>query len=282
MKAIKKAKKKDPSIKVVQLIADLIEFAVNNDATCIQKMYNSWQVKQNNRLRRYIDGYILLTEQMRDKLNITKPYIVMEGIAAKRDSIIFSITRDNDVKTILYTGSMNTKYGILELLEAFSKIGMSNYRLVLCGVGNDESIISIIKEYCKRDSRIVFLGKVPHDEVLDLQANSTVLVNPRRNNEEFTKYSFPSKNLEYLSSGTPLVAYKLDGIPDEYDDYIYYVPDNDPVTLAKRLIEVCEMPEEQRKAMGLKAREFVNNNKNPKIQTKRILDFIKAELIGNA
>lgn len=278
MKAIGKAKKKNPSIRAFQIIADITEFAANDNATGIKKMYNSWQIKQNNRLKKYTDGYILLTAQMKDKLNIAKPYIVMEGIAPKRDDIIPAITQDNDVKTILYTGSMNKKYGILELLEAFSKIRMPDFQLVLCGLGNAESIIN---EYSERDSRILFLGKVPHDEVLGLQANATVLVNPRQNNEEFTKYSFPSKNLEYLSSGTPLVAYKLDGIPDEYDDYIYYVPDNDPVTLANRLTEVCEMPEEQRMAMGLKAREFVNKNKNPNIQAKRILDFIKRELIGN-
>ena len=44
-------------------------------------------------------------------------------------------------------------------------------------------------------------------------AQSLWPVNPRQNNEEFTKYSFPSKTMEYLASGVPVVAYKLDGIP---------------------------------------------------------------------
>ena len=111
--------------------------------------------------------------------------------------------------------------------------------------------------------------------VLILQKQATVLVNPRQNNEEFTKYSFPSKTMEYLASGVPVVAYKLDGIPDEYDEYIRYVPDNSPETLAKVLMEVCELSGEERQGLGEKARKFVLVEKNKVAQTKRILDFIE-------
>ena len=107
-----------------------------------------------------------------------------------------------------------------------------------------------------------------------LQKNAVVLINPRQNNEEFTKYSFPSKNLEYLSSGVPLIAYKLDGIPNEYDDYIIY-PENDSVySLSDTITNICNLTKEERKAIGLKAKKFVLENKNNKVQAKKIIDFI--------
>lgn len=52
---------------------------------------------------------------------------------------------------------------------------------------------------------------------------ATLLINPRPSNEEFTKYSFPSKNLEYMASGTPLLATDLPGIPAEYKRYEYII-----------------------------------------------------------
>ena len=127
----------------------------------------------------------------------------------------------------------------------------------------------------KADSRIVYLGRVDRAEVLALQRNATVLVYPRQNNEEFTQYSFPSKNLEYLSSGVPLVAYKLDGIPDEYDEFIAYPECDSPEALAHEIIEICNMPHEDRIAKGKKAKDFVFKNKNKVTQAQRIIEFIK-------
>ena len=130
------------------------------------------------------------------------------------------------------------------------------------------------KKQSKTDSRIIYLGRVDRIEALSLQKNAAVLINPRQNNEEFTKYSFPSKNLEYLSSGVPLIAYKLDGIPDEYDEFYIRPADNSAQALAECIEKVIGMPQEERLAFGKKAQVFVNENKNYIVQTKKILDFI--------
>jgi hypothetical protein len=61
--------------------------------------------------------------------------------------------------------------------------------------------------------------------------NADVLVNPRRNDAEYTKYSFPSKNVEYLLSGNPVVGYMLDGMGQAYRDFMYIVADDRPESL---------------------------------------------------
>ena len=132
----------------------------------------------------------------------------------------------------------------------------------------------------KDDSRISFLGQLPRNEVIEWQKKATVLVNPRQNNEEFTKYSFPSKTMEYLSSGIPVVAYKLDGIPDEYDQYIQYVADDSIESLKKKLVEVCEMTREERQELGNIGRNFVLMKKNSTIQVRKICEMIGFVLRG--
>lgn len=111
---------------------------------------------------------------------------------------------------------------------------------------------------------------------MELQKQATVLVNPRQNNEEFSKYSFPSKTMEYLSSGVPVVAYKLDGMPDEYDSYIQYVEDNAIESLKEKLVEVCELSEEERQNLGSAGRAFVLTEKNSTVQVKKIVTLIKS------
>ena len=271
MKAASVAKKTNPNVVVIQIIADITEFSTNGDESGLRKWYLNNQIKKNEEYKKYIDGYVLLTEQMRDKLRLNKPSVIVEGIASE-NAVNRSEKKDYCNKTILYTGSMNKKYGILELLEAFALIKQENYRLVLCGLGNAEPRIC---EAVLKDPRISYLGKVPREKVLQLQAQSTVVVNPRQNIGEYTKYSFPSKTMEYLASGVPLVAYKLDGIPDEYDEYITYVADNTATTFAKTLVDVCEMPYEQRQCIGERAKKFILERKNKKAQTKKILDLIQ-------
>ena len=107
-----------------------------------------------------------------------------------------------------------------------------------------------------------------------MQGEATVLINPRQNNGEYTKYSFPSKTIEYLASATPLIAYKLDGIPDEYDDYIEYVEGNSVDDLKNKIIDICEMDRDKLIIKGNKNRNFIINNKNARYQTKKILDIL--------
>ena len=160
----------------------------------------------------------------------------------------------------------------MHLVDAFEGITDPNYRLILCGKGDaEEQILQI----AQRDPRIIYKGQLQHDEILRLQAESTVLVNPRQNNEEYTKYSFPSKIMEYLSSGTPVIAYKLDGMPDEYDDYIHYVLDSSEETLTNTLIRVCNMRQDELDDTGRKAQNFVWIEKSAKMQVYKVLDMIK-------
>lgn len=268
LKAIRKAKKKSPGIRAYAVVADLPQFTMRT-GNPLRRWFRKRTVQKTQKLLRHLDGFVLLTEQMAEKLAITQPYIVMEGIAP-------TLEREASVavgpeKTVLYTGSMNKQFGILTLLDAFGQIKDPHYRLMLCGLGNAEEEIA---RRAKEDPRISFLGKVPHEEVLRMQQRATVLVNPRQNIEEFTKYSFPSKTMEYLASGAPVVAYHLDGIPAEYGEYLHYVPDNSPEALAAAIKEICEKPAEERLAMGEKGRSFVLNEKNNAKQSKKILDFM--------
>ena len=206
-------------------------------------------------------------------MKINKPFCVVEGIASKIDSISEN-KKINGLKNILYTGTLHKKFGILNLLAAFKQISDKDYRLIICGIGDSEDII---KKAAEEDPRIIYKGQLPREEILILQREAAVLVNPRQANEEFTKYSFPSKNLEYLSSGIPVIAYKLEGIPDEYDPYIFYVKDNSIESLKDKLIEVCECSDGFAYEKSIKAKDFVLKNKNEVAQTKIIIDMLKKE-----
>lgn len=273
MQLAKYAKRLDPSVTICCVIADLPEFATVSDLHGIKALYNRYQTGQSAALYRYVDKFVLLTEQMAQKLGITVPFVVMEGIApgaeTEEDSTLAQQYKNE--KYILYTGTLNYKFGIGELLDAFAQIKDPQLRLMICGFGQAEARI---REEMAKDPRILFLGRVDRKQVLPLQRGATALVNPRQNNEEFTKYSFPSKTMEYLAAGVPVVAYKLDGIPNEYDGYLHYVQDDSIESLAAKLQEICGLDAAERENIGRRGAEFVLQNKNPRVQAKRIIEFI--------
>ena len=129
-----------------------------------------------------------------------------------------------------------------------------SYRLVICGDGDSRNTVL---ECVKMDNRVSYKGQLPREEILVLQQKATLLVNPRTSEGEFTKYSFPSKTIEYLASGTPVLLYKLAGIPDEYYEYCFTVEDNSD------------------EALGMRARKFILTEKSPKNQCKKLVDLIE-------
>jgi glycosyltransferase involved in cell wall biosynthesis len=223
-------------------------------------------------LMKKFDSYIFLTKHMASLLDAeNKPYVVIEGIAStvnrpyEKDDI-------SEKKIVLYSGRLAEKYNIRTLIEAFKGIRDSSYELWLCGHG--DMVDEIISEE-KSDSRIKYLGFLDEDAVLYRQHKATVLINPRRNTSALEKYSFPSKTMEYLKAGKPVIAYKLEGIPEEYENYIEYVDDNTTDALKQKIIEICELADDKRAVIGQRNYNFVLSEKNEYTQTLKIFNMFK-------
>ena len=74
---------------------------------------------------------------------------------------------------------------------------------LFCGYVDLDLIESLLKKL-QKDKRIIYWGVVEQKHVFEMQQQATLLVNPRKGHEEYTKYSFPSKTMEYMASGTQL------------------------------------------------------------------------------
>ncbi len=271
LEAVASVKRQYGDISVCAIVADLPDMMnLSAKRGRLSRLASERGAAESYRNLKNVDRFVFLTRQMADYIGTDKPFCVMEGIAPDREPVGCALATDE--KTVLYTGTLHRKFGVLHLLEAFSLIEGEEYRLVICGAGDSEKEI---REAAEKDPRILYKGQCPREQALRLQREATVLVNPRMNNEEYTKYSFPSKNLEYLASGVPLVAYKLDGIPEEYGAYIRYVSDDSSAALAKEIRAVCECDASVRAEMGARAARFVREEKNKLAQTKKILNLIR-------
>lgn len=212
------AKKLDPRIRICLYVPDLPQYMnLTAGRSWFYDFAKCYDISVMHRLMKYVDSYVLLTEQMKDRLPMDgKPYAVIEGLVSE----IEEPAPYSGEKIITYTGKLNEKFGIKALVDAFSRLEDPDCRLVLCGRGD---AYDFVRQAAEADSRIRPLGQVLPEEALQWQKRAAVLVNPRPGNEDYTKYSFPSKDIEYLLTGKGVVGYLLDGMPREYEQFLFVV-----------------------------------------------------------
>lgn len=264
-----KYKDRHRGTKIIYVVPDLPEFMAYNKYYKKLGLYDR-DIKYIYSKISLADGLVVLTKEMLTKLNCKDiPNVVVEGIY--KDDCNSSQSQDGNVN-ILYAGGLSERYGTMDLIEAFHRINNNNFRLWICGRGECEGKIV---EYSKKDKRILFYGAVSKEQVVRLQSSATILVNPRHSGEEFTKYSFPSKTLEYMGSGTPTLMCKLSCVPDEYYPFLFFFEDESIEGMSKRIEEICLLPQEVLNKKGEDARHFVLKNKNSKEQVKKMLNLAR-------
>lgn len=218
-----------------------------------------------------VDGLVLLTEAMMDFISLPVKHIVMEGIVDVHTMDMGSFESITNKQIVLYTGTLRKMFGVINLVQAFKLIPDEDVELWICGSGDAKEYI---EEVSLKDPRIQFFGLVDSKVALEMQHKATILVNPRTKEGEFTKYSFPSKTMEYLLAGKSVIVNRLPGMPKEYFDFTYTPKDESVESLAECIGEVLHMDKQEREERARAGRSFVINKKNSKTQMMRVLELI--------
>lgn len=266
-----KAKEKNPALRICLVVPDLPEFMADK-RNLLMSTFKKVEKKILDKALLKVDAFVLLSKYMVDALAIgERPWACVEGIYSPPDQAI-EAQKDPEKISVLYSGILMFKYGLENLLNAFEGIKDPNYELWICGEGDAKA--DVIKR-ASEDHRIKFLGQLPREAVLVLQAKATMLVNPRTAEGEFTKYSFPSKTMEYLASGTPTIIHQLPGIPEEYLPFCFVAKNETAAGLREMMVQVGEKSAEERAAFGDAAKKFILENKTAKQQVAKILALIE-------
>lgn len=240
--------------------------------------YRRWKERLKVRLKHKLqgflnkrfDGYILLTEQMKQVIPIVgNNYMVMEGIYSGGFGIKTVVPRN---KSVMYAGGLTEDNGIKIIIEGFKESDADE--LWILGAGPLEQYV---REEEMKDGRIKYYGSMDVNTVREMEKQAYALLCVRDSQNPLTKYSFPSKVLEYLASGTIVIASKLNGIPEEYYDYLFRLDDYKAEALTKLINQCIEMPQSNYLANSSKQVDFVKKNKMESSQAQRVLKYIGME-----
>lgn len=263
-------------VPVVGIVTDVPQYtsgARNKGHHWLRRIVAKFAERNAARNLKKYDAYLLLTKAMNSIVNKKeKPYIVLEGHCdSKMDLRENSLLNKEHPKIAMYAGGIHREFGIKRLVRAFIRGDFNDWELHIYGDGNYQQELS---ELTKTVSNVKYYGVCPNSDIVENQLKATLLLNPRPTDAEYVKYSFPSKTMECMASGTPLCTTKLPGMPPEYYPYVYFFDDESEEGMLDTLNTLLRKDEIELHEFGKKAKAFVMAEKTNTKQAKKLLDFI--------
>lgn len=165
-----------------------------------------------------LNGYLSLTEGLVNAFNRNVPSYVFEGLVAEENDS----GKDPVHNYFYFGGSLYERYGVKTLIDAF-KASNVKQKLVIAGSG---PLDKYIEKCAEEDYRILYLSQLSKEKNIAYMRNSIANINPRPLNDQMDKESVPSKLLEYLSVGTPVISTKYPKLYSTFKDDVSWIEGN--------------------------------------------------------
>lgn len=215
--------KKKFNSKTLLIVYDLPDNMNFSKKSLLYRFLKFFDKRLFNKYLNFVDYFLVVSEETNNVINkFGKPYKMIEGIIEKKSLLPIS-----ESKTFLYAGSIMFAFDIELLIDSFVKANAkknNSFFLEICGNGD---AVDYVKEMSIKYPFIKYLGMLSPSDVAKAYERASYFINPRRNVEEFTKYSFPSKNLDYLQTGKPMVGFTFPSVSKRLNDLIFSPKDNE-------------------------------------------------------
>lgn len=124
---------------------------------------------------------------------------------------------NNEVKIFLYQGVILEGRGIELFIRNLKKI--ENAVFVIIGDGPFRSTFEKIAEEENLTDRVFFLGKVPHEELINYSAGADFGLVLIENISKSYYYALPNKLFEYIAAGLPVISSNLPQMRKVVENY---------------------------------------------------------------
>lgn len=136
---------------------------------------------------------------------------------------------------LIYSGNLDSERGVLNLINLLPHV-KDFADLTITGKG---PLSTLIERLAQTNDNLYYLGYVNDDPYSDLLSKMHVCINPTPKDSIFSKYTFPSKVVYYISNSKIVLSTSLVVIKSSpYRDIVVYYDENDPVGFRKKLLDI--------------------------------------------
>ncbi len=190
--------------KGIAIVADYSESISYNNM--IKKLYAWVQLWSMRRFHTVIG----LSANIRSKLRKRQRFLLMEGGIDQEfyDAFSYCPYQKGKRMVFLYSGLLSRVTGVDILLNAVKKIKRDDIIVSITGKGPLEEQV---RQMAAEDERIHYQGHLVYTEYIETLQKADILINPRNMNMPENQNNFPSKIMDYLAAGKPVVSTKFVG-----------------------------------------------------------------------
>ncbi len=236
----------------------------------LKKFISNIYFKSSIKLLRFLDGYILFQSCAADELNLRKPYYVTKPGINKSSISSYIYDKQTSNFVITYMGSLMPYNGINEILNTFVMHKDIDLRLKIFGSGKlQEKVI----DYSKKDKRIYYGGLVDQKMLKNELKDTDLLLNLRDPEHYVCKFAYPSKLIEYMATGIPILSTNLN-FDDEMQDCLYVLDRLDSTEIYRKIEYIKNDNIRNKIIKAKKAKEYVANNNNWERICEDLIAFI--------
>jgi glycosyltransferase involved in cell wall biosynthesis len=257
---------------IISYLTDDLGISLSWERSLLKKMRQVDVVLMKWGLQK-VSGIIAMTRDLSEKLAPGRPALIMPTIQqSKPNTVASNPCKSNDgTFNITYTGKLCHDYGIDLLLETFKQANRSNWRLLISGWGEMEDTV---RDLARGNPQVEYLGFLNSEELSELRQRANVFVNPKLTSTPISGLAFPSKIVEYLSTGKPVISTDLRIFDDEFRRHLIIAQSDSPEELIRCLDQIISWDDHQRESWRLQTLRFVNEELSPGVQGVKIRGFI--------
>lgn len=215
------------------------------------------------------DKHICLNSSFAVKFSLSN-YVVVPGISSSDiiksaydyiDSVSTDILPDSFSSSypfvLTFAGNLTSDNGVPLLIKILPFLSDLDVKLNIIGKG---PLLDLLQTKISKFSFVTLYQDLSRSEILDILTNSHLLLHPRPVDSPVTRFSFPSKLIEYLSSGTPVLSTQLRSIPSDLRPYLNFSLSDSPSSFFNSIVKIYKSSPSDIFFRRISSCEYMKNN----------------------
>ena len=160
------------------------------------------------------------------------------------------------------------------MIKSFILIKKPKWELHIYGYGK---LANEVKKMAKKNKNIFFHGAVENMTLLKYMQTADLLINPRLTNTSVNDFGFPSKLIEYIMSGTPVLTTNFKSLPNEYKKFLHIIKKETVEGIQLEIEKVFKIDHSILNRMSVKGVYYIKKHNNWNNISYEILKFIETK-----
>lgn len=233
-----------------------------------------WLKRLGEKCLRILDGRIFITDAIARDFAKGRHYVRIDGGVTRNvvDRLPELKVSAHSEFRMMFAGGLSQWNGIPLMLEYMKANNDPSLRLCIAGRGE---FSHAVENAAAKDCRIEYKGMLPHSELFKFYSDADVLLNLRDDSDPVMQYHYPSKFLEMLTVGKPVIATDVAHTREVYGEHCFVMDEFSLDAFAVQVERIRNMSPEARCEFGYSVRNWMLANKTWRAQASLIGSYIE-------